>query len=71
MLGASIYLDKLSEVIRQQMDEDEGWIFYSFDHTGLVALIWDRELIFFEPRKSGDEAWNGRSTPCCPRNTGL
>lgn len=54
VLGASVYLDELSDVIRRQMGVDEGWIFYSFDHTGLVALIWDRELIFFEPRKSGD-----------------
>jgi hypothetical protein len=56
VLGASIYLDELSEVIRQQMGVGEGLIFYTFDHTGLVALVWDRDLVFFEPRKSGDEA---------------
>jgi hypothetical protein len=56
VLGASIYLDELSEVVRQQMGVDEGLIFYTFDHTGLVALVWDRDLVFFEPRKSGDEA---------------
>jgi ketosteroid isomerase-like protein len=55
VLGASVYLDALSETIRQQMGIDEGMIFYSFDHNALVALIWDRQLIFFEPRKSGDE----------------
>jgi hypothetical protein len=55
VLGASIYLDELSEVIRKQMGVDEGLIFYAFDHTGLVALVWDRDLIFFEPRNSGDE----------------
>ena len=55
VLGASLYLDELSDVIRRQMGVDEGWIFYSFDHTGLVALIWDRGLIFFEPLKAGDE----------------
>jgi hypothetical protein len=55
VLGASIYLDELSRVIGQQMSIDEGLIFYSFDHTGTVALVWDKDLIFFAPRKSGDE----------------
>jgi methyl-accepting chemotaxis protein len=55
VLGASIYLDELSAVIGQQMGIDEGLIFYSFDHTGTVALVWDKDLIFFEPRKSADE----------------
>lgn len=54
VLGASVYLEELSEVIRQQMGVDEGLIFYSFDQEGLVALVWDRGLIFFEPRKSDD-----------------
>jgi hypothetical protein len=55
VLGASVYLEELSEIIRQQMRVDEGLIFYSFDQEGLVALVWDRGLIFFEPRKSDDQ----------------
>jgi hypothetical protein len=56
VLGASIYLDQLSDVIRQQMSVEEGLIFFSFDHDGMVALVWDAGLIFFEPRKSDDKA---------------
>ena len=55
ILGASVYLEELSEVIRQQMGVHEGLIFYSFDQKGLVALVWDPGLIFFEPRKSEDQ----------------
>jgi methyl-accepting chemotaxis protein len=55
VLGASVYLEELSEVIRQQMGLGEDLIFYSFDQEGLVALVWDRGLIFFEPRKSDDQ----------------
>jgi hypothetical protein len=56
VLGASIYLEALSETIRRQMGIGEGMIFYSFDDDALVALIWDQGLIFFEPMKAGDEA---------------
>jgi hypothetical protein len=55
VLGASIYLEELSEIIRQQMGVHEGLIFYSFEEEGLLGLVWHPPLIFFEPRKSGDE----------------
>jgi hypothetical protein len=55
VLGASVYLEDLSEVIRQQMGVGEGMIFYSFNQESLVGLVWDRGLIFFEPRKSDDQ----------------
>lgn len=55
VLGASVYLDALSELLRDEMAIDEGQVFFSFDGAGIVALNWDPDLIFFEPRKSGDE----------------
>ena len=55
VLGASVYLEELSEVVRQQMGVGEGVIFYSFNQEGLVGLVYDRGLIFFEPRKSDDQ----------------
>jgi len=47
VLGASVYLEELSEVIRQQMGVGEGMIFYSFNQESLVGLVYDRGLIFF------------------------
>jgi hypothetical protein len=55
VLGASVYLDQLSKRIHDEMALDGTMIFYSFDADALVALNWDPHLIFFEPRKSGDE----------------
>jgi hypothetical protein len=55
VLGASVYLEELSEIIRQQMGVHEGLIFYSFDDDGLLGLVDHPRLIFVEPRKSGDE----------------
>jgi hypothetical protein len=54
VLGASVYLDKLGEIIDREMDLDETMIFYSFDHSSLVALDWDPHLIFVQPRESGE-----------------
>lgn len=54
VLGASVYLDKLSSLIHRQMALGGNEIFYSFNHAPLIALVWDPQLIFFEPRKSGD-----------------
>lgn len=49
--GASVYLDKLSAQLRSEMTLPDGTIFYSFDSNALVALNWDKSLIFLEPRK--------------------
>jgi hypothetical protein len=54
VLGASIYLDQLSARIQAQLGLDETMIFYSFDDDARVALNWDPQLIFFEPRKTED-----------------
>lgn len=50
VLGASVYLDKLSSQIKREMRLSAGTIFYSFDSRALVALNWDPSLIFLRPR---------------------
>jgi hypothetical protein len=55
VLGASIYLDKLSERIKQEMALPPNMIFYSFDSRPLLALVWDQGLIFTEPKSLGEE----------------
>jgi hypothetical protein len=55
VLGASVYLDRLSERIRDEMGLDETMIFYSFDEAPLVALNWDPALIFLEPMETQEE----------------
>jgi hypothetical protein len=50
-LGASVYLDQLSAELRREMHLPAGTIFYSFDSNGIVALNWDKTLIFLQPRK--------------------
>ena len=54
-LGCSVYLDKLSALLEQEMDLDSSVIFYSFDAAPLLALVWDPGLIFVEPKKLGEE----------------
>lgn len=53
-LGSSIYLDRMSDIIRREMDITTNMIFYSFDSRPLVGLNWNPELIFLEPQKEGD-----------------
>lgn len=55
VLGASVYLDKLSERIKQEMALPPNMIFYSFDSKPLLALVWDQGLIFSEPKALGEE----------------
>lgn len=54
-LGCSVYLDKLSALLRQEMDLDGAVIFYSFDAAPLLGLVWDPGLILVEPKKLGRE----------------
>lgn len=49
VLGSSIYLDQVSAMLEKQMGLDETMIFYSFDAQPLLALEWDRSLIFKDP----------------------
>lgn len=55
VLGASIYLEQLSELIRKEMGLDDTFIFYSFDESPLVALNWDASLTFLKPLETGND----------------
>jgi len=55
VLGASVYLDKLSARLKEEMGLAEPLLFYSFDATPLVALHWDPGLIFVDPMALGEE----------------
>jgi hypothetical protein len=54
-LGGSVYLDRLSERIQQEMDLDERVIFFSFDAEPLLGLVYDPSLIFVNPNRLGAE----------------
>ncbi len=55
VLGASIFLVKLGERIRDEMRLTSDLIFYSFDSTPLLALVWDPGLVFVSPKDLGPE----------------
>jgi len=55
MLGASVFLDKLSGQIKQEMALPSNIIFFSFDAQPLMAIDWDEGLIFRDPRELGEE----------------
>ena len=56
VLGASVYLDRLSAQLEREMDLDDSLIFFSFDARPLVGLDWDPGLIFTDPTRLGDAA---------------
>lgn len=58
VLGASVHLDLLSALIRQEMSLDDSMIFYTFDAAPLLALGWDAGLIFVDPTKLGEAVGN-------------
>jgi hypothetical protein len=51
VLGASVYLDRLSTRLEREMGLDNTMIFYSFDAQPLKGLNWDPGLIFRDPTK--------------------
>ncbi len=51
VLGSSIYLDRLSARLKQEMGLGSGEIFYSFDKAPIIALNWDPALILLDPLK--------------------
>lgn len=55
VLGASVYLDRLSAQLEREMDLDDTMIFFSFDAQPLVGLDWDPGLIFIDPTRLGQE----------------
>ncbi len=55
VLGASVYLKPLSDRIREEMRLGDDLIFYSFDATPRLALVWDTSLVFTNPKDLGVE----------------
>ncbi|WP_243373832.1 cache domain-containing protein [Geotalea sp. SG265] len=55
VLGCSVYLDKLSEQVKEEMALPSNVIFYSFDSRPLMALDWDTRLILRDPGELGPE----------------
>lgn len=55
VLGASVYLDKLSEQLKQEMGLNDSAVFYAVDSTPKGALHHDSKLIFTEPKRLGAE----------------
>ncbi len=51
-LGGSIFLDQMSDLIRKEMGVGKGEIFYSFDSTPLLGLVWTRDMIMADPLSS-------------------
>ncbi len=55
VLGASVHLDSLAAVLRQEMGGlGDGLLFFAIDAKGLGALNSEPSLIFTEPLKLGD-----------------
>jgi hypothetical protein len=54
VLGASVYLDELSARLDRDMGLGDNEIFFSFDASPLVALVWDPELVFLQPLTAGE-----------------
>lgn len=55
VLGASVYLDELSQRLNDEMALEADTIFFTFDATPLLALEWDPSLIFSDPFSLGPE----------------
>lgn len=51
VLGASVYLDRMSVLLREEMHLPADTIFFSMDANAIIGLNWDASLIFLEPRK--------------------
>lgn len=55
VLGASVYLDKLSQQLKQEMALEDKFIFYAIDSTVKGALNSNTRLIFTHPKEFGPE----------------
>lgn len=59
-LGASVYLDKLGELVRREMgDLPPEAVFFAIDARPMGAIHSDPSLIFTDPMKLGDETMRG------------
>lgn len=55
VLGASVYLDKMTEILKKEMNLAGPLIFYAVDSKPLGALNSESNLIFTEPRTLSPE----------------
>jgi hypothetical protein len=49
ILGASVFLDQLSQLLGEQLAITLPLLFYAFDSTAQVAINWRQEFIFLRP----------------------
>lgn len=71
VLGASVHLDSLGALIREEMGGlEERLIFFAIDSTPIGALNSDPNLIFTEPMKLGDETMRAAFAEMVTRTEG-
>ena len=56
VLGASIYLDRLNEIVIQEMKLPEDFVFFVIDANAKTVLNWKEERIFKNPAQQGSES---------------
>lgn len=72
MLGSSVHLDSLTEIIRGEMGGlGDSLIFYAVDDQPLGALNSDPELIFSDPMALGDDAMRAAFREMLARTEGV
>lgn len=71
MLGASVHLDSLGEILRTEMGGlGGGLLFFAVDSTPMGAIHSDPAMIFTEPMKLGDEGMRKAFTEMLSRREG-
>ena len=71
VLGASVHLDSLGDLLKEQMGGlEDRLIFFAIDSTPIGALNSDPSLIFTEPMKLGDEGMRAAFAEMVTRSEG-
>lgn len=71
VLGASVHLDRLGALVRQEMGGLPGdLLFFAIDSTPMGALHSDPTMIFTEPMRLGDEGMRQAFTEMLSRSEG-
>ncbi|HSP14377.1 MAG TPA: hypothetical protein VLV78_06475 [Thermoanaerobaculia bacterium] len=72
VLGASVYLDRLSAIVREEMGQfGSDHMFFAIDAEPLGALHSDPRLIFTKPTELGDEAMTNAFKEMLTRESGV
>jgi hypothetical protein len=56
ILGASLFLERMSDQLRKDVDLPEGMVFFALDSTGQTTLNWMPDRVFKEPAKMGSDS---------------